>query len=589
MPDQRLSLFAIGLMESNTSTPLKSALSALKGLGANADRAERTAPRAPAPPPAALSAPKTSGGYALTEEQEAAWACESQRVKVRAYAGSGKTSLLLAIAQKRQVKGLYIAFNKSIATEARQKFPDHIQCKTSHSIALSSLRQQDARWREIAADKIGPCATLRAASALEARLSEAERKGPLVKLALETVQRFITSGETRISEAHLPAGSLRMANAGKDLADAEKALSLAQDLWRDMGSPLAGTAPISHDGYLKKWSLSSRPISADLLLLDEAQDSNAPLLNALAQTECRQVYVGDEHQAIYGFRGAQNALDSIMGASFHLTQSFRFGAALASLASSIILLKGGERPLMGMGSSTVIQKGSGPLGAKSLYLARSNAGLFHKALQSANAGRSLAFVGGGGVTLAGVDDLLALRRGERPQDPYWQGFSSLEGLQSMAAETMDMELLLKCALVEEYGDKLPAALRKISSKTVADPQKAHLLLSTVHKAKGMEFDWVELADDFALPEIRASRAKWIEPDDFEEANILYVAITRARRGLALRDESQWRWFERMDRLMRSPESAAAPDDIKAAAQSFAILGATRRGNASESGSGAKRL
>lgn len=565
-------------MDSSSKKPLFSALGALKGLGSAPDRPDRSPPAAPKAPPS--PAPALSAlGMSLTDEQEAVWACEAQRVKVRAYAGTGKTTLLLAIAKKRADKGLYIAFNKSIAQEARAKFPEHIHCATSHSVALGALRRLDARWGERLKDKIGPCSAERAARVLRQRLSEAEAAGPMPKLALETVLRFVVSAESRVSQTHIPPGSLRLAGGDRSSIDPQRVVSLALDLWRAMSDPSNLEAPISHDGYLKKWSLTSKPFSSGLVLLDEAQDSNPALLNAITQSEARQVYVGDEHQAIYGFRGAENALESIHWASsFPLTRSFRFGPELASLASSLILLKGGDRPLLGQGAHTAILKGSAPLGAKALYLARSNAGLFQKALQTAAAGKTVCFLGGGGVTLSGVSDLLALRRGDRPQDPYLQSFRSLEELQAVASEMMDMELLLKCSLAEEYGDRLPEALAKINAKTVSDPERAHLALSTVHKAKGMEFDWVELANDFALPELRSQRAGWIAKEDFEEANILYVALTRARKGLALREDHQWRWFERAQKLMREPSASGAPQDIQEAARAFLALSGPLKGS-----------
>jgi hypothetical protein len=46
-------------------------------------------------------------------------------VKVKAYAGAGKTSTLRMAAELRPRRGLYLAFNKEIANEAARKFPEH--------------------------------------------------------------------------------------------------------------------------------------------------------------------------------------------------------------------------------------------------------------------------------------------------------------------------------------------------------------------------------------------------------------------------------------------------------------------------------
>lgn len=516
-------------------------------------------------------------GHPLTSEQETVWNSNASRLKVRAYAGSGKTSLLVAIAHQSSERGIYVAFNKSIALEAQGRFPTYIECKTSHSIALGSLMKQDSRWRDSFKSKIGVCTLAHATAALAPLLSHAESRGALARIALDTVELFILSADDVISESHLPVMSLHLLRAQHQFIDIPLVLKLAQHLWRGMANPADLTLPIGHDGYLKKWSLSSTPISTGLLLLDEAQDSNPALLKALARSGGRHVYVGDEHQAIYGFRGAQNALDQIQGDAFSLTQSFRFGPAIAQLASSIILLKKGNEPLKGLGRETVIQRGSPPLGARSLYLARTNTGLFERALRDAKAGRSLYFVGGGGVSITGIPDLLSINNGEKPQDPYLQGFTSLTTLQEEAVNCKDMELALKCSLVMEYGKDLLGAMSTIKARTVDDPSKAKVFLSTVHKSKGMEFDWVELGDDFIFPEFRQTKSQWLEEADYEEANILYVAITRAKLGLVLSSDGQWRWFERMKKLLSTPFLAAAPRDLQSAAEAFILKEMTGRG------------
>ena len=58
---------------------------------------------------------------------------------VNSVAGSGKTSLLTAIANTLQPKkALYLAYNKSIATEAKHRFPSTVLCSTIHSFAYAS-------------------------------------------------------------------------------------------------------------------------------------------------------------------------------------------------------------------------------------------------------------------------------------------------------------------------------------------------------------------------------------------------------------------------------------------------------------------
>ena len=67
----------------------------------------------------------------LTEEQQkiidAVLDDSNHIIKISARAGSGKTAILTEIAKQLGTSGIYLAYNKSIATEAQQKFPSKIK------------------------------------------------------------------------------------------------------------------------------------------------------------------------------------------------------------------------------------------------------------------------------------------------------------------------------------------------------------------------------------------------------------------------------------------------------------------------------
>ena len=70
------------------------------------------------------------------EQEEIFEAFRTHRVlKVNAVAGSGKSSTLRMLAERNNKPSLYVSFNKAIAEEASQKFPSHVECKTTHKIA----------------------------------------------------------------------------------------------------------------------------------------------------------------------------------------------------------------------------------------------------------------------------------------------------------------------------------------------------------------------------------------------------------------------------------------------------------------------
>jgi hypothetical protein len=66
---------------------------------------------------------------------------QGKTLRVDAYAGTGKTATLRLLATAAASKGLYLAFNRSIALEARQTFPPGVACTTIHSIAFRNVRR----------------------------------------------------------------------------------------------------------------------------------------------------------------------------------------------------------------------------------------------------------------------------------------------------------------------------------------------------------------------------------------------------------------------------------------------------------------
>src|SRR5260370_28087902 len=61
-------------------------------------------------------------------------------LKIKAYAGAGKTSTLRLIADRlADRRGSYLAFNKEIAQHAPRAFPPNVSARTVHSLAYASL------------------------------------------------------------------------------------------------------------------------------------------------------------------------------------------------------------------------------------------------------------------------------------------------------------------------------------------------------------------------------------------------------------------------------------------------------------------
>ncbi|MCV5959122.1 DNA helicase, partial [Escherichia coli] len=115
------------------------------------------------------------------------------------------------------------------------------------------------------------------------------------------------------------------------------------------------------------------------------------------QQNCKVILVGDRHQQIYRFRGANNALDSkeLMNADqLYLTHSFRFGPNVSLVANALLELKGETRPGVGRGpADQVLMFLPGDVGHRAI-LHRTVMGVIETALSATESGAQVFWVGG---------------------------------------------------------------------------------------------------------------------------------------------------------------------------------------------------
>jgi superfamily I DNA/RNA helicase len=483
----------------------------------------------------------------LTSEQRKVLSSGAKKIKIQAFAGTGKTTLLQEMAtQYSKANGLYLAFNKSIAHEASKSFPSNVVCKTHNALALSELRRYDASWRNVRADKLAPIYP----EHISELLQDQHISSPLI---LKIISTYIYSYEESIGLSHFPHNDSFLTQL-HSVERYEEHLKAAKTVWKEM-SDANSLFPMPHDGYLKLWATNPKPLHFDFIMIDEAQDSNPSFIRAMDPQEARQIYVGDEHQGIYTFRGAINALASLKNAEENtLTITHRFGQKICAIANKIIHAKGISSTLepSHAAANTTINYGRAPLGTKPLFLARTNAGLFRKALELTQHGKNFYLTGGADkLNFPDLADLMKLS--SQASDGTYRNFKNLQTLQEQATEHGKVDLAMRAKIAIEYGDKLPDILSAINKKILNEHNKTTETptISTIHQAKGLEFNWVELIDDF--PEINATQtpAQALEPHETEEANIFYVAITRAKIGLAINNPKLQTWAQHATVLLNN--------------------------------------
>jgi len=469
----------------------------------------------------------------FTIEQEKIISCDlapGRALKILAFAGTGKTTTLEAYTRQRpQLRFLYVAFNKSVQQEAQKRFPGNVTAKTSHALAFRAKGwpHKDRLVPGFKANQI--------MAALDLKQIEDAR------FAQDTLMRYLVSADPKVSRRHIPGGATEFYKENR--LPAPDLVDLANRLGRLM---CTGTHPdigMLHDGYLKLFQLSAPALYFDCILLDEAQDINPVTADLIFSQLGRSkkinekvrhpapslILVGDIHQQIYSFRGAGDSFKRFEADHTHaLTQSFRFDANVARVANMVLThFKKERRKLTG----TPLPRKPAWDKACHTIIARTNAGLFDKAISLANRHR-IGFSGGiEAIRLSRLTDVCHLFCGDASKvtDAFLRGFKDYTRVKAYARRVEDIEILAQCAMVEKYNFRLPGLIRGLRDKAVPE-QEADILLTTAHRAKGMEWPCVLLMDDFTalvkdgVPVAPSSTV----PDEF---NLIYVAMTRARTHL----------------------------------------------------------
>lgn len=478
----------------------------------------------------------------LTPEQEAIVSHEpTTGVRVAAFAGTGKTSTLVELANRWEAHpGLYLAFNTAIQREAKGKFPRHIEVRTLHSFAYRSLGVYQYR------DGLQGGAIRRQQLQQAAAVVLGERV-VLPTRVLQAISRafrtFLISDAPRLLPEHLLLSGEIPGWPYNDVM--EVAVKIVDHLmaFRQHGGPF------NHDMYLKAFALEQEegPLrhTYAYLMVDEAQDLSPVMIGLLGRFGVPLIIVGDTYQSIYAFRGAVSAMSMFEGPTLPLTQSWRFGRSIAQAANLILTFTSSppELPVRGNPNvETTVHQGTSERGA---VLARTNARLMEYLMDHVD---QPFYIAGG---------YQQFRREIQAGIDLWEGRPPSEGSPlpykdraELEAEAEDGGDPVAARLVKLFNEHSPQALSRmlarLATRARPDPSEATLYLSTAHKSKGLEWPVVSLLDDFWSLDRRISYRDYLEREekwtelkkrDFDqELNLLYVAVTRAKERLYLPTE-----------------------------------------------------
>lgn len=477
----------------------------------------------------------------LTAEQEAILQSTGD-IKINAVAGSGKTTTIIQYAATRS-KGsrmLYLAFNKTVKLEAKKKFAaqglTNVQVETAHSLAYKAIvigssytvRPQGYNTFEIAQ--------------LLGLADHGEKHGAyiLANHIAKFLTYFCNSAALKVQDLNY----LDTVTDAKAKTFVKTFYSYIVDGTRHLLKRMRDAdIDITHDFYLKLYQLSNPTLPYDYILFDEGQDASPAMLDVFLKQKATKVIVGDAHQQIYSWRYAVNSLEKADFAAYQLSTSFRFNQEIADLGKAVLHWKHHLKE-----QEQVVITGSGlpPTTKTKATLARTNLGLLLRAITYITEHKDvqhLYFEGNINSYVyadegASLYDVLNLYNGkhDRIRDKLIQTMNNMEDLEEYIEKTEDVQLGMMVEIVNEYGNAIPGLIKELKDKHVGDAEKekAEMIFSTVHRCKGMEYDAVQLVEDF-ITEATLEKAKGQKEELksnlvklSEEINLLYVAITRTK-------------------------------------------------------------
>ena len=452
-------------------------------------------------------------------------AATGEPVTIGAGAGTGKTYVLSLCAGMAKKKSLLMVFGKDAQRDAESRFPPHVMVRTTHSLAYAGfgvkyerkLRRETGpnnKWINMGYTSMEIAMFFKMKN--EKRGEEVVQRGMKGMLVKKTVDKYEQSSDPVITKAHIPSLAF-------ETGVEKEVLKVANKLWKarlDTKSKVM----ITHDTYMKLYQLSKPILKYDVIYLDEAQDTSHCTLDIFnRQKHAQLIMVGDEHQSIYGWRGSINAMKFSNGKKERLTQSFRFGPRVATIANAILdkeVVVGYDKLNTRVGTCGVI---NGKKHYTKLY--RGNTALIMDAADLIKSGRRVNLEIDTKDFCNCLTSAKMLYTGEMKKVKHDTilPYSSWRELLDEADDNAELKRIAKLVQMNKVG-WMNKMLR--GHKNTKWPQ---VTMTTAHKSKGREWDQVAIAQDYPSC-LDKKTGDWIGLTE-EEANTLYVACTRGKYAL----------------------------------------------------------
>lgn len=469
-------------------------------------------------------------GFIATPEQEnffSLFDSPDHRVsKGMALAGTGKSTTFIQNAIRRPDRDFAcVTFNRAIADEMGANAPRNMKVGNIHRFAFRAVGSQYHDRLNSGASSLTDYIDIFHIEGF--KYGDAElSKWNVASMVKEAIRRFAKSADNEISGRHIPKVPALTSPEGRR-ALKDTMIPLVNRAWREMVSE-NGRLRMVHDVYLHLWGMGDPILPGNAIYFDEAQDATEIARHIVERQLDRGAtldVVGDSNQQLYAWAGATDALDHFDVPEefvWSLTKSFRFGPAVAEVANLILDMMDAKLRLVG---HDPIDSKIAVLTDPETVLCRTNAGAMDRLMQAQLAGKKAGMIGGTDEVEALAKAAVELASGRQSNHSEFRGFKTWadvqEYVESDDPDASNLKVLVK--LVDRYG-----ANRILEAVQASVPvESAEFKVSTGHKAKGLEWDRVQINSDFfgLYQEDEESGTRRL---NLPEAQLLYVAATRGK-------------------------------------------------------------
>ena len=478
---------------------------------------------------------------------------------VDAAAGSGKTTTAVEMVRRYvqanpRKKVLMLVRGRDLKNKLKKEFEytDNVECATVHSYAYHRIMKQKGVKR---------LTVLHDRKSFFQVMGNIKKKDESIKyVSANLIANLFDSYYSHDDIAsvdryalYLLADRERFKKEAKSVKVNEQLIEAFQYVYKTMERTLNYT----HDMYIKEYALNYNDISSfDLIVVDEAQDLNKYMSMLLGRIEGSKMYlIGDEHQQLFSWDNCINIMSTYRPVAtkvFNLTKSFRCNQEVLNQSNHILgYLETDDYKIIpvvaGHDTSTL------PESYTKATLFYTNSAMIRTALRAIQNKPSIK------IQFKGFDNT-SVKSVFGNRFTYILSFLELDGYTSLKKRLEDKykawnntipyilhdlytTAMKECDSISEYikvhGNEIEPEIRQSYTlyKTMMDSTLGiegclNLLdrnlkkkidentileeYSTVHKAKGFEWDCVVLGED-----------SW----DFDTTNgfcISYVGLTRAR-------------------------------------------------------------